>query len=140
MKVFLTILIGTISFLTYGQENTITSITIAWEQLNTPLSLVKEESKAVDKYKLIEIDLSIDLREQYYMKKNTAPIMYLPRNKFVSTSYNIAIPQPKTGSIGFTVSGNGYNSNNNAGGIKNTAYKDASLYSGAFCPITGLAY
>ncbi len=140
MKVFLTILIASISFLSYSQENAIKSIAIEWEQLSTPLSLVKEESKAVGKYQLLEIDLSVNLREQYYMRKNTAPIMYLPENKFVSTSYNVAIPQPKTSSIGFTISGNGYNSNNNSGGIKNTAYKDASLYSGPYCPITGQAY
>ncbi len=137
MKIFLIALITSISFLSYGQENAIHSIAIEWEQLSAPLSVAKKELKT-EKYQLLEVNLTIDLREQY-LRKNTS-IMYLPPNQFVQSKYNVAIPQPKTSKMGFTVSGNGNTNLNTTGRIKNIAYKDASLYSGAFCPITGLAY
>ncbi|MBQ0733185.1 hypothetical protein [Aquimarina celericrescens] len=139
MKSLVVILIGSISFLSYGQENNIKSITIAWEQLGAPLSLVNDNSN-INTYQLLEVDLSVDLRQQY-LKKNASPMMLLPDNKSIQSEYNFSFPQPKKGNVGFSVSGNGYNANvNSTGEIKNTAYKDASLYSGAFCPITGLAY
>ncbi|WP_024769267.1 hypothetical protein [Aquimarina macrocephali] len=136
MKVFLAILIGGISFLSYGQEDVPHTISIEWEQLSAPLVMNKKELKT-KKYQLQEVDLTVDLRQQAFKKSYT---MYIdsPKYKDISSKYNVAIPQPKTS--GFRLSGNGYNTNTNIGGIKNTAYKDASLYSGAFCPITGLAY
>ncbi|WP_074406414.1 MULTISPECIES: hypothetical protein [Aquimarina] len=135
MKVFLVLLIGSISFLSYGQEDAIQTIAIEWEQLSAPLVMHKKEVET-QKYQLQEVDLTVDLRQQAFKKSYT---MYIdtPKYKNISSKYNVAIPQPKTS--GFRVYGNGYNPNNK-GGIKNTAYKDASLYSGAFCPITGLAY
>ncbi len=138
MKIFLALVIGSVSFLSYAQENTIESISIEWEQLVAPLSL---HTKSVpNKYQLLEVDLSVNLREQY-LNKDASSLMILPENKFIQPNYNVAIPQPKTKNTGFSISGNGYNSNlNTSGRIKNTAYKDAGLYSGAFCPITGLAY
>ncbi len=139
MKSLVVILIGCISFLSYGQENDIKSITIAWEQLGAPLSLVNDNSN-INTYQLLEVDLSVDLRRQY-LKKNASPMMLMPDNKFIQSEYNFSFPQPKKGNIGFSFSGNGNNSNlNSVGRIKNTAYKDASLYGGAFCPITGFAY
>ncbi len=139
MRIFLALVIGFLSFLSYAQEKTIQSISIEWEQLSAPLSFTNKESINT-KYQLLEVDLSVDLRKQY-LKKNTS-FMQLPENKFVQPEYNVAIPHPNQRKVGFTISGNGYSPNlsGNTGGIKNTAYKDASLYSGAFCPITGLAY
>ncbi len=139
MKIFITLFISSISFLSYGQENTIRPITIALEYLSAPLVISQKETTA-QKYKLLEVDLSVNLREQY-LRKNKS-MMYLPEKQYIQPEYNVAIPQSNSDSkVGFTISGNGYNSNlNTTGGIKNTAYKDASLYSGAFCPITGLAY
>ncbi len=138
MKVFLALLIGSISFLSYGQEDAIQTIAIAieWEQLSAPLVMHKKEVET-QKYQLQEVDLTVDLRQQAFKKSYT---MYIdtPKYKDISSKYKIAIPQPKTS--GFRVYGNGYNFNTNKGGIKNTAYKDASLYSGTFYPITGLAY
>ncbi|WP_109300727.1 hypothetical protein [Aquimarina sp. AU474] len=133
MKSFLILFFGSISILSFGQETTIH--TIEWEQLAAPLSLVVEEN-SVEKYQLLEIDLSIDLREQYLRKKTS--ILELPQEHFIAPKYNVAIEQPK--SFSFRVSGNGSSNSNNSGGVKNIAYKDAGFYSGAFCPITGLAY
>ncbi|GAA4271767.1 hypothetical protein U6A24_14355 [Aquimarina gracilis] len=141
MKIFLVFIFSLLSFLSFGQERTIQTISIELEQLTAPLSLV-DTDVINNKYQLMEVDLSVDLRKQY-LKKNT-PLMLLPENKFIQQNYNVAIPGAPTNQrkVGFTISGNGYNSslNRNTGDIKNNAYKDASLYSGAFCPITGLAY
>ncbi len=138
MKTFLTLLIASFSLVSFGQENATPTIVIAWEQLSAPL-LIHPKKESVEKYELLKVDLSVDLRKQY-LKENSLPIMYLPENQYVEQEYTIAFPQSNTNTPNFTISGNGYNSNSNNGGIKNTAYKDASLYSGAFCPITGLAY
>ncbi len=141
MKIFLVLLIACFSLTAYGQENITDKISIPWEELSAPLIITKNELKT-KKYQLQEVDLSVDLRQQY-LRKNTFSIMHLPQNKFIQAEYNAFILQPKkTNSVGFKISGNGYNASNlnNNGRLKNTAYKDASLYSGAFCPITGLAY
>ncbi|PKV51101.1 hypothetical protein ATE84_3170 [Aquimarina sp. MAR_2010_214] len=136
MKLFFTILIAGIGFSSYGQENVIHAISIKWEQLSAPLSITKNEHK-IEKYQLQKVDLTIDLRQQAFKKSYT---MYIdtPKYKDISSKYNVTTPQPKTS--GFRVYGNGYTPNTNIGGIKNTAYKDASLYRGTFYPITGLTY
>ncbi len=139
MKIFLVLFIACFSLTAYGQENITDKISIPWEELSAPLTITKNELKT-KKYQLQEVDLSVDLRQQY-LRKNTS-IMLLPKNQFIQTEYNVVISQPKISNTGFTISGNGYSSSNlnNNGRIKNTAYEDAGLYSGAFCPITGLAY
>ncbi len=140
MKILFTMLIGCISFWSYGQEKTLQSIQIEWEQLSAPLSLNTKSSSEINKYKLLEVNLDIDLRKQY-LRKDTSSMMILPENKYIQSDYYVAIPGPQNKNFSFTISGNGNSSStNNSGGIKNTAYKDAGLYSGAFCPITGLAY
>lgn len=139
MRVYLILIISILSFSTYSQEKTIKSISIEWEKLGAPLSLINKEI-VNNKYQLMEVDLSIDLRKQYLKKNSTSSFMMLPENKFIQSEYNVAIPQSNQRNVGFTISGYGYNGNRNTGGIKNNAYKDASLYSGAYCPITGLAY
>ncbi len=133
MKSFLILIFGSISILSFGQENTIHKI--EWEQLGAPISLIAKEN-SVEKYQLLEVDLSVDLREQYLRKQTS--ILELPQEQFIAPKYNVAIEQPK--SFSFRVSGNGASNLNNNGGVKNIAYKDAGFYSGAFCPITGLAY
>ncbi len=146
MRGFLVVLIGCFCCISYGQETKSKSIIIEiediqLEKLGAPLSFITKNTPETSKYQLQKVDLSIDLREQYLRKKNKVTTMYLPENKFVNAKYNVAIPQPQTKRTSFSISGNGYgNSNTNSSGIKNIAYKDASLYSGAFCPITGLAY
>lgn len=137
MKIFLVVFIGSISFISYAQENPIQTIAIEWEQLSAPLSNANKELKTTT-YQLMEVNLDVDLRQQG-LRKQATMFLDLPKSKAISSKYNVAIPQPKLS--GFTVFGSGYNPNTNTtGGIKNTAYKDASLYSGAYCPITGLAY
>ncbi|TSE04070.1 MULTISPECIES: hypothetical protein [Aquimarina] len=137
MKIFLAVFIGSISFLSYAQENPIQTISIEWEQLSAPISFANKALPTTT-YQLMEVNLDIDLRQQA-LRKPATMFLELPKSKIVSPKYSVAIPQPKTS--GFTISGSGYNPNTNAaGGIKNIAYKDASLYSGAYCPITGLAY
>ncbi len=137
MKSFLVIFIGSISFLSYAQENLIQSISIEWEQLSAPISFANKELKT-SSYQLMEVNLDIDLRQQA-LRKPATMFLESPKSKAISPKYNIGIPQSKTS--GFSISGRGYNPNaNTTGGIKNIAYKDASLYSGTYCPITGLAY
>ena len=136
MKSLLLILFCGLCTFSFGQETPIQFIKIELEQLAAPL-LVDQENLGSEKYHLMPIDLSVDLRKQA-LSKNT-PILELPKAQFIAPMYNVAIPQPQA--LRFTVSGNGNNSTfTNKGGIKNIAYKDAGFYSGAFCPITGLAY
>ncbi len=136
MKSLLLILFCGLCTLSFGQETPIQFIKIELEQLGAPL-LVKQESLGSEKYQLMPIDLSVDLRKQALSKN--APTLELPKEQFIAPLYSVAVPQPQA--LRFTVSGNGNSSSfTNNGGIKNIAYKDAGFYSGAFCPITGLAY
>lgn len=142
MRLFLTALIISISFLCDAQENTLHSISIPWEDLSAPLLSYQEISNAT-KYQLQEVDLSINLREQY-IRKNEPPMMYLPKNKFIQSNFHVALPQQGTQkTTGFRISGsNNFNSNQNypGGTLKNTAYRDATLYNRTFYPRRRLFY
>ncbi len=131
MRVFLAILIAGIGFSSYGQENVIHAISIEWEQLSAPLSIAENEYKT-NKYQLLEVDLTVDLRQQAFRKSYT---MYIdpPKYKDISSKYTITSPRQKTS--GFTITGSRNTSNVNnilGGGLKNTAYKDANPYNGAY--------
>ena len=141
MKIILIAFIGSIGLLSYGQENMMTTFKmdiIKFEELSMPLAFAKKEVNT-KKYQLQEVNMHIDLREQAFKKKYTM-LIEAPKYKDVTSKYNVVVPKQKTSS--FTISGSGYNpsANTASGGIKNTVYKDAGLYSGAFCPITGQIY
>ncbi|WP_299311900.1 hypothetical protein [uncultured Aquimarina sp.] len=151
VRILFGLLLGCIGFVSYGQEKT--SFSLAWDEMSTHLSendfTYTIEHKEItpslsfirptisaSNYQLMEINLSIDLRKQYL--KNDTPILLLPENKFIQSDYAVSIPTTATKrNAKITITGNGgYNSNNS--GIKNTAYKDASAYTGIYCPVTGL--
>lgn len=133
MKLLPCFLLCSIVFLSYGQETPVYEF--SWEPSVPSLSYVSKQEIATQEYTLMVVDLSVDLRRQA-LHKNVSTIT-LSENQFISASYKVAIPQNKFrvyGNNGYT----GFTPSN--GGIKNTAYQDASLYSGAFCPITGAFY
>jgi len=141
MKAILTTLIIGFSVSLYSQENRILdlNIPIAWEELSAPLLINMNRDLAKEKYKLLEVDLSNDLRKQY---NNNISMMYLPKKQYIKQQYNVAIPQPTSKPINFGFSAGSVrslDSNTANGGIKNIAYKDASTFynPGAFCPLTG---
>ncbi|WP_299241260.1 hypothetical protein [uncultured Aquimarina sp.] len=153
IRIFLGLLLACIGFTSYGQEKT--SFSISWDEMNTHLSendfMYTIEHReitpslsfikpivSVGTYQLMEIDLSVDLRKQHL--KNDTPILLLPENKFIQSDYAVAIPSTVKSNARITITGNGgYNSSNtNNGGVKNTAYRDASTYTGIYCPVTGL--
>ncbi|TPN89032.1 hypothetical protein [Aquimarina algicola] len=125
----------------YAQENKIAPIAIEWEVLSSPLRMTPQEISTTNTvYHLQEVDLSIDLRKKALRNEE---FMFVKASPVQSNSdkYNFTVSKPKKSS-GFSISGrsnlSSLQNNTNSGEIKNTAYKDASLYSGAFCPITGL--
>ena len=124
MKISLTILIICICFISHGQENSISSITIEWEELSAPLSIEKSESK-ISEYQLLEVNLSVDLRKQSLSKDYTM-LLDSPKYKDISSIHTVSSSKSK--SSRFTISGSGYNFNTNTGNLKNNAYKDASIY------------
>ncbi|MDY8135673.1 hypothetical protein [Aquimarina sp. 2201CG5-10] len=154
MRVFTTLFLVLISIYSYGQDNP--TYIVDWEELNAILSednisytIEFEESIPslsyvskniqTQKYELMEIDLSVDLRKQELGDK--ASMLILPKNNFIQPNYTVAIPTQSQPNSNFRITGNGgFGSSTSNGGVRNTVYKDASLYSGAFCPITGIVY
>ncbi|WP_299216714.1 hypothetical protein [uncultured Aquimarina sp.] len=156
MKILFVFLLSCISLISYGQEKS--SLTIDWETWNT--QLIENDSQyalehkeitpslsylreiiSTGNYFLMEINLAVDLRKQH-LKKDT-PILMLPENKFIQSDYAFTLPSTTTqnqNNLRFTITGNGgYNANNNGkGSIKNNAYRDASTYTGIYCPVTGI--
>ncbi|KAA1245059.1 hypothetical protein [Aquimarina sp. RZ0] len=160
MKTFFALLLGCLSFISFGQEKP--SYILEWQELSDSLS---EENVSIytitqreivpslsfikqyavtENYQLMEVDLTKDIRKQH-LRPDT-PMLRLPENKFIQSDYTIAIPTATNREhTGLTISGsaggygfNGYNFSTNNTGIKNSAYKDASLYTGVYCPVTGL--
>ncbi|MHA7059134.1 hypothetical protein ACWGOQ_0018045 [Aquimarina sp. M1] len=154
MRIFLGLLFTSFCCITFAQEKV--SLSIEWETLNTQLSenhnrysIVHKEiipslshtrpEISIGHYRLMEINLAVDLRKQRL--KDETPILLLPENKFIQSDYAVSIPTKTKNDINITITGNGnggYNSNTTSGGVKNTAYKDASTYTGIYCPVTGL--
>ncbi len=125
--------------LSFGQEQKTNFIAVAWEQLSAPLT-IHEEELATDTYTLLEVNLAIDLREQFF-EKNNPPLMYIPQNKFVQPSYSINVSKPKTSTTGFSFSGRStINSQHKTHGIRNTAYQEADSYINRFHPIRRSVY
>ncbi|WP_299437080.1 hypothetical protein [uncultured Aquimarina sp.] len=143
------------SFTSFGQEKP--TFAVEWEELNvkisentdmytlehreiTPSLSYISQRIATGNYYLMEINLAVDLRRQHL--KNDAPVLLLPENKFIQSDYSVALPTTTSVQNNFRVSitGNGgYNSSNTSnGGIKNNAYRDASSYTGIYCPVTGV--
>ncbi|WP_405206808.1 hypothetical protein [Aquimarina sp. LLG6339-5] len=156
MKIFPILLLSFISLTCYGQEKPL--LTIDWETWNTQivnnssqytlehkeitpsLSYIRELI-STGNYVLMEINLSVDLRKQHL--ENETPILLLPENKFVQSNYAFSLPNnanQNQNNLRFTITGNGgYNANNSGkGGVKNNAYRDASTYTGIYCPVTGV--
>jgi len=156
MKILFIFLLSCISIISYGQEKPL--LTIDWETWNT--QLIENDSRytlehreitpslsyireiiSTGNYFLMEINLSVDLRKQHL--KNEAPILLLPENKFIQSNYAFSLPSTENqnqNNLRFTITGNGgYNTNNSGNGnIKNNAYRDASTYTGIYCPVTGI--
>ncbi|MBW1297244.1 hypothetical protein GBO31_17150 [Aquimarina litoralis] len=108
------------------------------QEITPALSYIRQII-ATGNYQLMEINLAVDIRKQHL--DNETPILLLPENKFVQSEYNIAFPTAvQQGALRVSITGNGgYNSSNTSnGGIKNTAYRDASTYTGIYCPVTGV--
>ncbi|AXT54991.1 hypothetical protein D1815_04180 [Aquimarina sp. AD1] len=156
MKIFPIIFLSCIGLISYGQEKP--SLTIDWETWNThiadnssqytlehkeitpSLSYIRELI-STGNYVLMEINLSIDLRKQHL--ENETPILLLPENKFIQSDYAFSLPNSTNqnqNNLRFTITGNGgYNTNNTGkGSVKNNAYRDASTYTGIYCPVTGV--
>lgn len=161
MKTFIVIFLGCISFYSYGQErpsyllewqewsdslseDILSTYTIAQTEIIPSLSFINQYNVSGN-YQLMEIDLTRDIRKQH-LRPDT-PMLQLPENKFIQSDYALAIPTATNSNRnGLTITGsaggygiNGYNSSTtNTYGIKNTAYKDASFYTGVYCPVTGV--
>ncbi|SEK55850.1 hypothetical protein SAMN04487910_0816 [Aquimarina amphilecti] len=156
MKILFGFLLSCISLISYGQEKPV--LTIDWETWNT---LVAENNTQYDiahkeiipslshvreiistgNYVLMEINLAVDLRKQHL--SNETPILLLPENKFIQSDYAFNLPgttNQNQNNLRFTITGNGgYNTNNSGkGNIRNNAYRDASTYTGIYCPATGV--
>ncbi|WP_025740313.1 hypothetical protein [Aquimarina pacifica] len=115
-----------ISFMVCGQENELHIFAIDVEELNMPL-MTKSTKFDTEKYQLLEVNLAIDLRQTSLRKKNT---MYIEtsNNHTIQKNYTLSLSKSRKAS-GFTISGNDYNLNRKSNySVKNTAYKDASLY------------
>ncbi|WP_108869073.1 hypothetical protein [Aquimarina aquimarini] len=131
MKIYISLCSICISLFSFGQEPSLQSIVIEWQELGAPLLLHEEEIKGKN-YQLTEVDLNIDLRQQYLRKKDNSMFMMVKKKpKGGTLKHNITqIPKSKTSS--FRVSGRAYNSNRttryNSSGLKNTAYRDARLF------------
>ena len=156
MKIILGLLLGCISFISFGQENPIQ--TIDWNELDAKLSennlnytieymeiipslSFVNQIVSTGTYYLMEVNLAIDLRQQY-LKKDT-PILLLPENKFIQSGYTFSIPSTPKNNAQITITGNGGYSNSSSGGsntVKNTVYRDASTYTGTYCGATGIIY
>lgn len=158
MKLFFGFLIGCIGFISFGQEKQPTRA-ISWEALDAIVAkrsldytLIYQEivpslsyirkGIATGNYTLMEVNLAVDIRKQH-SEKDT-PLLLIPENKFVQSEYHVAIPstiQNNTNNMQLRITGSGgYNrrSTNNTGGVKNNAYRDASTYTGIYCPVTGV--
>lgn len=156
------ILLMGISFISFGQEKP--EKRIGWKKIGTYISDEHAQYRipqikiipslsyirqiAPQNYQLMEINLDIDLRKKE--NRNHTPILQLPENQFIQSEYSATLSvAPKTNTRSFRVTGgvgydstfyNNQRSNNSNGGIKNNAYKDVSLYTGIYCPATGLPY
>ncbi len=153
MRIFFGLLLVCFSSTSFGQEKP--SFRVDWAKLNvqlsendyrytlehkeiTPSLSYLHQKIITGSFYLMEIDLTVDLRNQHL--KNKTPILLLPENRFIQSDYSVAIPTTERNSARITITGNGgYNSSSsNSGGIKNNAYRDASTYTGIYCPVTGL--
>jgi len=158
MNVYIRFLFVLLSINSFAQESHL--ISNNWNQLNDQfttqnteyyiidikeikpsLSFLNREITSINNHTLPEIDLGIDIRKQG-LQDESSIMLELPKNRFIQPDYVLSIP--KTPKRNFTISGGLYsnisNSNNTGsnGNIKNIAYKDASLYTGIYCPLTGV--
>ncbi len=86
---------------------------------------------------LKEIDLTVDIRKEAFRDKR--PLVLLNNDRRISPTHKIQFNRQKeTSGISISVSGSGSNNSNNAGKIKNIAYKEAT--GGIFCQATGQYY
>lgn len=126
-----------LTFKMNGQENQRVYFTInqtQWEKLNMPLKVAYEELKS-QKYKLQEVNLYSDIRGNAFKKKYS---MYVdqPSYKDISTIFTIAPKKTKQeSSFKFGNSTNTFLTTPN--GVKNSVYRDESLYNRFYCPATG---
>jgi len=155
MKIFFGLLLGCMSLFSFSQENPILSVdwndldaklsdnslhyTIEYMEITPGLSFIRQ-TYTTGNHQLMEINLAIDLRTQY-LRKDEAPTLLLPENKFIQSPYTLAIPTTPKSNGRITITGNGGYNNNNSGiggsSVKNTVYRDASTYTGTFCGATG---
>jgi len=119
-------------FLSFGQENKPLSISINWEELSEPLLLPDNSQHTTTQFKLTEVNLGIDLRQQSLRNQNNLMIVEDPTKKYVIKDFSITINPPLTKSSNFTISGRGNNTYKNPNSVKNQVYRDAALNSGSF--------
>ncbi len=158
MKLYIGFLLALFSIGCFAQEKP--SVQINWNELNNnfpihnidyytiqlkqiipSLSFFREKTTSINNHSLPEINLAIDIRKQGL--RDESPIMLqLPKNQFIQPDYVLSIPEAPKGN--FTISGRRYTNDSNSSstgsnrGVKNIAYKDASLYTRLHYPITGL--
>ncbi len=157
MRIWSSIIIGCISYIAIAQDidtsqsfqsetlTTFSSELLKRNHLHLPparTSLSHTRPIIIpSQYHLMVIDLSVDIRKQY-KEKSQPPLLHVAENKFIQSTYEVALPSVNTSSnSSFRITGsrglntNGINTTNGKQGrIKNTAYKDAGQLTGDFFP------
>lgn len=86
---------------------------------------------------LMEIDLTVDLRKQAL--QNKTPFLYESENPHIIEKFSVRLPS--TGIDKTTIRGrNRLDFTVHRGPVRNSVYKDASFYTGAYNPFTSLPY
>ncbi|UZO79525.1 hypothetical protein NBT05_11195 [Aquimarina sp. ERC-38] len=100
-------------------------------------SLSYLKSIPLSTFTLMEIDLSVDLRRQAF--QNRTPYLYESKNPHVIEQFSVRLPTQILNKT--TITGrNRLDFTVNRGSVRNSVYKDASFYTGAYNPFTGLPY
>ena len=152
-KIFFNILMITLTGVCLGQENQILPPTwaeyeeqlpdqfqrfiISWEIISPSLSYIREVQPT--HHELMEIDLSVDLRKQAY--ENKTPLLITEKKKTYDISKLRIFRPTNEYRSGVIITGRRrLDYSVYRGEVKNTVYKDASFYTGAYNPFTGLPY
>ena len=151
-RVFFTCIIFlSFNLVVYGQENRINFSPVNYDRFDTVNfkndkfiafemempSLTYLRPAPAPSFKLLEIDFNVDLRKQAL--QNKTPFLYESKNPHVIEKFSVRLPanvQNKT-----TINGrNRLDFSVNRGSVRNSVYRDASFYTGAYNPFTGLPY
>ncbi|RZS93693.1 hypothetical protein [Aquimarina brevivitae] len=123
-------------FCAFSQAQELQEYGIPIPEVRSSLSNLKE-IKSETNFVLTEVDLSRDLRREAFRDQFSMVLEEKPKYKTVTPNYNIAIPESNVKVYINAFNTDRLNNRTYTSGIKNNAYKDASTYSGLFCPQTG---